>query len=235
MDDDFLNLVLTNNGNGPSATQFANGLGQGGAGAGSPPLSSLFETGLGGDVIASMLPQLGDTGAPSASLSPSLASAPTGNAPLSSLFSIGLGGGVIASMLPQRQDTSAALLSRSALQSPSALYDPNPPAPTMDQMAVMLGVPPEAVAAIGDQATRQAMFDVGSKAVLGPATEMILPEIGVPEEVARTAATIMDIANHISEPSDEQYIQNAPDKAVFNYLSGTEFQIIPSAAKAWIP
>ena len=71
-DDDLLNLVLTNNANGPSATQFANGLGQGGAGAGSPPLSSLFSTGLGGDVIASMLPQLGDTSAPSAFLRPLL-------------------------------------------------------------------------------------------------------------------------------------------------------------------
>lgn len=138
--DDLLNLILGNNANGPSAPQFANNLGQG-TGASSPPLSSLFETGLGGDVIASMLPQLGDTSAPSASLSPFLASTPTGNAPLSSLFSTGLGGDVIASMLPQRQDTSAALppadssaafLSPASLQPSSALYDPNPPAPTVD-------------------------------------------------------------------------------------------------------
>jgi len=198
-DDDLLNLILGNNTNGPSATSFANNLGQG-TGAGSPPLSSLFSTGLGGDVIASMLPQRDNA---NAALPPA--------------------------------DTSAAFLSPSSLRPPSALYDPNPPAPSMGQLALMLGVPPEVVAAIGDQAKRQAVFDVGSKAVLGPATEAILPEIGVPTEIARAAATTIDIANHISEPSDEQYIQDAPDKAVFNYLNDTKFQTILSAAKAWIP
>jgi GH24 family phage-related lysozyme (muramidase) len=117
-DDDLWNLILGNDSNGPSMTPFANNLGQGGASTGSPPLSSLFSTGLGGDVIASMLPQLGDTSAaplPAGAVyfgqspPPSLASTPTGNAPLSSLFSTGLGGDVIASMLPQLGDTSAAL------------------------------------------------------------------------------------------------------------------------------
>ena len=53
--------------------------------------------------------------------------------------------------------------------------------------------------------------------------------------MAGAAATTIDIANHISEPSDEQYIEAAPDKALFKYLNDTEFQTIPSAAKAWIP
>ncbi|HEY5085178.1 MAG TPA: lysozyme [Rhizomicrobium sp.] len=119
-DDDLLNLILGNNAGGPSATPFASNLGQG-TGAGTPPLSSLFETGLGGDVIASMLPQLGDAsttplpagvvyfGQSALQPPPSLASTPTGNAPLSSLFETGLGGDVIASMLPQLGDTNAAL------------------------------------------------------------------------------------------------------------------------------
>jgi GH24 family phage-related lysozyme (muramidase) len=102
-DDDLWTLILGNNANGPSVTQFANKLGQSGAGAGSPPpnggsiLDSWKATGLGGDTLAMLLPQLGDT------------SAPSGSAPLLSLFETGLGGDVIASMLPQRDDANAAL------------------------------------------------------------------------------------------------------------------------------
>jgi GH24 family phage-related lysozyme (muramidase) len=119
---------LGNDSNGPSITPFANNLGQGGAGPGSPPpnsgsiLDSWKSTGLGGDTLAMLLPQLDDastTPLPAGPVyfgqsPPSLASTPTGNAPLSSLFSTGLGGDVIASMLPQRQDTGAALPSADA-------------------------------------------------------------------------------------------------------------------------
>jgi GH24 family phage-related lysozyme (muramidase) len=125
-DDDLWNLILGNNSNGPSMTPFANNLGQGGAGAGSPPnsgsiLDSWKATGLGGDTLAMLLPQLDDTsaaplpagavyfGQPALQPPPSPASAPAGNAPLSSLFETGLGGDVIASMLPQLGDTNAAL------------------------------------------------------------------------------------------------------------------------------
>jgi hypothetical protein len=127
-DDDLWNLILGNDSNGPSITPFANNLGQGGAGPGSPPpnsgsiLDSWKSTGLGGDTLAMLLPQLDDastTPLPAGPVyfgqsPPSLASTPTGNAPLSSLFSTGLGGDVIASMLPQRQDTGAALPSADA-------------------------------------------------------------------------------------------------------------------------
>jgi hypothetical protein len=76
-DDDPWNLVLYNDSEvGPSVTQFANNLGQTGAGFPSPPaksgpvpdLSSLLQAGLGSGVIAGLLPQLGGTSA--ASLSP---------------------------------------------------------------------------------------------------------------------------------------------------------------------
>src|SRR5665213_1312363 len=137
--DDLLNLILGNNANGPSAAQFANGT-----------FSSPF---------TSQPPAQSFTGTPAGSYNSQPASngVNLGNAPLSSLFETGLGGDVIASMLPQLGDTSApsAFLSPSSLQPPSALYDPNPPAPTVDQLALMLGMSPQGVASIRDQAENQ--------------------------------------------------------------------------------
>lgn len=160
IDDDFLNLVLGNDPNGPSVTQIANG----GASGGAPPANS------------------GDNNSPDM---------------ISSLLDCGVSPSVIASMMPQLQGTDAA--------SPS----PSAPAPTMDQIAMMYGMNPQQIADIGNQAKIDAMAQVGLKNLAGPAVESVFPEVG----------GVIDIMNHISEPFDEQYIQDAPDKAVYQHLN----------------
>jgi hypothetical protein len=54
------------------------------------------------------------------------------------------------------------------------LYDPTPFAPpelTMDQLAMMYGMTPDQVAAIGNQAKVQAVMQIGAKDLLGPVAE----------------------------------------------------------------
>ena len=139
--------------------------------------------------------------------------------------------------LPQLPDTSAALLPSSAFAPSQPLYDPTPFAPpdlTMDQLAMMYGMSPDQVAAIGNQAKIQAGIQVGSKYLLAPAAEFALPELGASRIAAQTIGKAIDI-NDVSEPSDEQYIEDAPDAALFKILNDAEFQSIPSAAKRWIP
>lgn len=121
--------------------------------------------------------------------------------------------------LPQLPDSSAALLPSSAFAPSQPLYDPTPFAPpdlTMDQLATMYGMSPDQVAAIGNQAKLQAVTQVGSKYLVGPAAEFILPELGVPRYAARMVALAADTANRVSEPSDEQFIRDAPNRALFN-------------------
>ena len=140
--------------------------------------------------------------------------------------------------LPQLPDTSAALLPSSAFAPSQPLYDPTPFAPpdlTMDQLAMMYGMSPDQVAAIGNQAKIQAGIQVGSKYLLAPAAEFALPELGASRIAAQTIGKAIDIANDVSEPSDEQYIEDAPDAALFKILNDAEFQSIPSAARTWIP
>jgi hypothetical protein len=243
-DDDPWNLVLYNDSeDGPSVTQFADNPGQGGAGFPSPPansgsvpdLSSLLQTGLGSGVIAGLMPQL-QSGSATANFSPPSGSGSPIN--LAAWNDTGLGSGTLPILLPQRQDTSAALLSPAALSPSQPLQDPTPfelPEMTMDQVALASGMSPEQVADIGNQAKMGAVMQVGMKNFLGPVAELALPELGVPEIAAQIVGHAIDLTNHISEPSDEQYIQDAPDKAVFKYLNDSEIQSIPSNAKAWLP
>jgi hypothetical protein len=267
-DDDLWNSILGNDSSGLSVTQFANNLGQGGAGTGSPPpnsgsiLDSWKATGLGGDTLAMLLPQLDDASAaplPAGAVyfgqsPPSLASTPTGNAPLSSLFSTGLGGDVIASVLPQRQDTSAALppadtsaafLSPSSLQPPSALYDPNPPAPTVDQLAQMLGMSPQDVAAIREQAKDQFRVQeaIGNGAVA--LTDTVVPEWGVLASGVAAGKKIlsgrdlvtgaMDILNNQAGLTVPQREVAAGDQAIFQHLNDSLAQPYssPNMPPAW--
>lgn len=290
-DDDFWDSILGNNPNSPTATQFANGLGQGGVGFGSPPLanaflsqppvqqpatpaaampafayspppmtsnsggpiSSLLATGLGASVIADMLPQL-DTGLPSRAQSvayinhaplpwldalsndPSLSSS-------ASLLGNGANGGAprtqnapgvhqvpVTGQIQNPDAPSATFLSPSSLQPLMPLQEPNSPPPTVDQLAMMYGISPEQVATISNRAKIAAVARVGLKDLLGPAVEYLFPEENIAQSIARpSAALAIDTANQISEPSDEQYIQDAPDRAVYQYLNDTLAQPLASA------
>ncbi len=130
--------------------------------------------------------------------------------------STGLGGDTLAMLLPQRDDTSAASLSPSALQLSVPLQSPNPPPISVEQLAMMYGMSPQQIAAIGTQAKIDAWALVGLKNLLGPVAEALFPE---PSVASYIATRVIDTSNHISEPSDEQYIQDAPDKAVYQHLN----------------
>jgi len=145
----------------------------------------------------------------------------------------GPGGDIFAPTAPQ--DTSAALLSQSALAPSSPFYDPNPPVLSLGQLAIMYGMTPQQVAAIQGQATRQAIIQVGSRDLIGPATDLALPELGVSRIAAQTITKAIDTANHISEPFDKQYIEGAPDRALFKRLNDSQIQSLPSAARRWLP
>lgn len=213
-DDDLWNIVLGNDGSGPLPAPFA-----GGVGSPPPNLGTWDDTGLPVHIIATLPPARQDT-------------APVS---LSALLESGIPASVIATLLPQRDDTSAATLPPSALEPPGALYDPNPPTPTMAQLALTYGLSPQQVATIQNQAITQAGIQVGSKYLLGLAADLALPELGVPKYIAKLPGLAIDITNHISEPSDEQYIEDAPDQALFKQLNDSEFQAIPPARRSWIP
>jgi hypothetical protein len=142
----------------------------------------------------------------------------TGITPLSSPDETGLPPSVIATLPPQRDDTSAAFLSPSSLASPPPLFDPDPEL-TVDQIAMMYGMTPEQIATIRGQAGTQAGVQIGAKTLLAPAAEYALPELGVPVWIARLAGLAIDTNNRLTEPSDEQYIQDAQDRAVFRHLN----------------
>jgi hypothetical protein len=131
--------------------------------------------GIGGDSITPLLlPRLQDT---VQDFSPPPGSPPPIN--LSSWSQTGLGGDTLAMLLPQLQDTSATFLSPSSLQPPSALYDPNPPQLTVDQLATMYGMSPQQIAAIREQAKDQfrAEETIGDGAVV--LTDAAAPEWGI--------------------------------------------------------
>jgi hypothetical protein len=246
-------LILGNDSNGPSITPFANNLGQGGASTGSPPsnsgslLDSWNATGLGGDTLAMLLPQLDDAsttplpagavyfGQSALQSPPSLASTPAAKAPLSSLFETGLGGDVIASMLPQRQDSSAALLSPSALAPSQPLQDPTPfelPEMTMDQAALAYGMSPEQVAEIHQSVQRQAAANIVTDTLVGAAAGAGLEAVGVPALAVNLAHVGMGIHDALDIA---QQLRDAPDQAIFKRLNDSEIQSIPSTGKAWLP
>jgi hypothetical protein len=170
----------------------------------------LFETGLGGDVIASMLPQLGDASAP-----------------------------------PPPADTSAAFLIPSSLQPPSALYDPNPPAPTVDQLAVMLGMSPQGVASIRDQAENQVRIADIAGDLAAPVIETAVPEFGVLGTGVtvgknmlsgkKLAGGVIDVLNNQATLTAPQREAAAGDQAIFQRLNDVLAQPYssPNIPPAW--
>jgi len=267
-----MNLTLGNDSNGPSATQLGGVLGQGAGNAYSPGNLTLgndprgssatqvpgilgWDVGGAGGGLPPMNPYLANGGPPAMQFGGILGGAGSGLPPLdpspyvnlAPWKSGGLGGDIFAATAPL-QDTSAARLSPSALAPSAPFYDPNPPALTIDQIAMMYGMTPQDILATRDQAKDQfQMQEVAGDGATALA-DWLVPEYGVLSTGVAAGKRILsgkklvtgtiDVLNNQAALTQSQREETAADWAVFRRLNdfmtqGYQTPNMPAVSRAF--